>query len=163
MVVVVIALLVVVGFVRALSFSEAPVRRSPERPQGPTNTASAKVTGTPSSSPSPSASAGRDTVAISVTANRVKVRPRAALRDDGMLSLRVENHAPYMIEIVFARGAAGRTRFSRERVVTVGTGEQRQERLSLPAGRYTVAARPLTQGDAPPAPVGATAPLHIRR
>jgi hypothetical protein len=159
MVVVAIALLVVVGFIRALSFSENPVR-SPERTQRPTNSAFA-ATGTPSPSPS----AGPNTVAITVTANRVTVRPRAALRDHGTLWVRIENHAPYMIEIVFAPGAARRpvaSRLARERVVTVGTGEQRQERLSLPAGRYTVAARPLTEGDVPPARAVATAPLRVR-
>jgi hypothetical protein len=158
-VVVAIALVVVVGFIRALSFSENPVRRSPERTQRPTNSAFATATGTPSPS------AGPNPVAITVTVNRVTVRPRSAVRDHGMLWVRVENHAPYMIEIVFAAGAARRTvasRLARERVVTVGTGEQRQERLSLPAGRYTVAARPLTEGDVPPARAGATALLHVR-
>ena len=161
MVVVAIALVVFVGFIRALSFSEHPGRRSPERTQRPTNSAFATATGTPSPSPS----AGPNTVAITVTANRVSVRPRAALRDHGMLWVRVENHAPYMIEIVFAPGAARRpvaSRLARERVVTVGTGEHRQERLSLPAGRYTVAARPLTEGDVPPARAVATAPLRVR-
>ena len=48
-----------------------------------------------------------------------------------------------------------------ERLVQLGTGEQRDDALELPAGRYEVLARPLTEGNAPPAPATAVARLRV--
>jgi hypothetical protein len=48
-----------------------------------------------------------------------------------------------------------------KRLVQLGTGEQSDEVLKLPAGRYTVEARPLTEGNVPSAAAIGTARLRV--
>jgi hypothetical protein len=155
----VVAVAVIVVFIRELSFGESPPERARPAPSAspasPAPSASAGVTATPTPTPDP------DTLAITVTHDRVTVRPRSARREAHLLPVFLENRATYMIEVVFLRDAPPRGE-ARRTIVALGTGEQRRDRLALAAGRYSVVARPLTEGDASPAPAIGFAALRVR-
>jgi hypothetical protein len=161
-IVVVLALAVGIGFARTLTFGD----KSPSRSRPPHATPSAAAA--PARSPTPLPDRGA--VAVTVSENTINVQPRSVRRDGRLVHVRVDNRAGYMIEFVLARGAALRVAGSPaalERaqiapVLPMGTGEQRQHALRLTPGRYTVLARPLTEGDSAPAPAIGYATFRVR-
>jgi hypothetical protein len=140
--IVLLAIVVAIAFARTLSFGH-------ETP----DSAPAVVTRPASPAPTPPPPA-RGAVVITVTPDGLTVRPSSARLNRGAVAVRVDNQAQHMVEVLIRRGKV-------QRLVQLGTGEQHDGLLKLPAGHYAVLARPLTEGNAPPAPATAVARLRV--
>ena len=144
--IVLLAIVVAIAFARTLRFGQ---------PAGDPASAARTVVAARPASPAPEMPApARGAVVITVTPDGLTVRPSSARTQRGALAVRVDNRAQQMVEVLVKRRNV-------ERLVTLGTGEQRDDLLELPAGRYRVLARPLTEGNATPAPATAVARLRV--
>ena len=155
LVAIILTALVGLGFARALTFGDA---QPPRRPEPRSH---------PATSPPPLA---RAALVLTVTAEGLTVQPTQIRHSRAPLSVRIDNLAGQMVEVVVSRGVSARLPTTtaalergRKALVTVGTAEHAQHSLPLTPGRYTIVARPLTEGDAPPLRPFGIAPLRVLR
>ena len=137
----VLAIVIAVAFARTLTFGRGTADRPP---------AAALVPARPAPATPPPAGG----VVITVTTDGVSVRPASVRAQHGSVGVRVVNQASHMVEVVLKRRGV-------HRLLALGSGEQRDDALALPAGGYIVQARPLTEGGAPPAPATGVSRLRV--
>ena len=166
MAVAVLAIGVIIGFALTLSFGDSAVERPRTATQTPMATAEPAAAVPRAATPF----AAKGALAIAVSEGGLVLRPRRVRLERGLVTVALDNGAPQMVEVVFARGTPARLAASpaaleraRVDVIELGTGERQQTTLEIVAGTYTVAVRPLTQGTAPPAPALADARLRVLR
>ena len=155
LVAIILTAVVGLGFARALTFGDAQPAQHPA----------------PRSHPAaPSPPLAQAALVVSVTPDGLTVRPTRIRHSRAPLSVRVDNLAGQMVEVVVARAHGARLptttaalEFEREALLTVGTGEHAQHTLPLTPGRYAIAARPLTEGDVPPARPFGIAALRVKQ